>query len=67
MGTDRRNPFLIVSGDKARVQKFTDVLNKNFANASVFHSAYWIEAKYKLANVHPKIILVDEYLFAGQD
>ena len=65
MGTDRRNPFLIVSGDKARIQKLTDVLTKNFANAAVFHSSDWIEAKYKLANVHPKVIFVDEYLPMG--
>lgn len=65
MGTDRRNPFLIVSGDKARIQKITDVLTKNFANTSTFHSSDWIEAKYKLANVQPKVIFVDEYLPMG--
>lgn len=65
MGTDRRNPFLIVSGDKARIQRLNDTLTKNFSNASVFHSSEWAEAKYKLANVHPKVIFVDEYLPSG--
>lgn len=65
MGQEKKNTFLIVSGDKVRVQKCTDILNRNFPNCSVFHSAEWFETKYKLDNVHPKAILVDEYLPKG--
>ncbi|WP_081111832.1 cyclic nucleotide-binding domain-containing protein [Bdellovibrio bacteriovorus] len=65
MGQEKKNTFLIVSGDKVRVQKCTDILNRNFPNCSIFHSAEWFETKYKLDNVHPKAILVDEYLPKG--
>lgn len=65
MGQEKKNTFLIVSGDKVRIQKITDVLSRNFPNCSVFHSAEWFETKYKLDNVHPKAILVDEYLPKG--
>lgn len=61
----RKNTFLIVSGDKTRVRKFTDILGRNFENSTAFHAAEWFEAKYKLDNVHPKVVLVDEYLPKG--
>lgn len=62
MGYEKKNTFLIISGDKIRIQKCSDILNRNFENCSIFHSAEWFEAKYKIDNVHPKVILVDEYL-----
>ncbi|WP_374075687.1 cyclic nucleotide-binding domain-containing protein [Bdellovibrio bacteriovorus] len=66
MGQDnKKNTFLIISGDKTRIQRCTDVLTRNFENSSVFHGAEWFEAKYKLDNVHPKAVLVDEYLPKG--
>ncbi|WII72452.1 cyclic nucleotide-binding domain-containing protein [Bdellovibrio sp. 22V] len=65
MGLEKKNTFLIVSGDKTRIQRCTDVLSRNIPNCSVFHSAEWFETKYKLDNVHPKAILIDEYLPKG--
>lgn len=65
MGQGNKNTFLIVSGDKVRVQKCTDILTRNFPNCSVFHSAEWFETKYKIDNVRPKAIIVDEYLPKG--
>ncbi len=62
MGQDKKNTVLIISGDKIRIQKCTDTLNRHFENCSIFHGAEWFEAKYKIDNVHPKVILVDEYL-----
>ena len=60
--SEDKNMFLIISGDKARITKCSDALTKNFKNASVFHGSDWFDAKYKIDNVHPKVILVDEYL-----
>lgn len=65
MGQEKKNTFLIVSGDKVRIQKITDTLTRNFPNCSVFHGSEWFETKYKLDNVHPKALLVDEYLPKG--
>lgn len=65
MGLEKKNTFLIVSGDKTRVQRCTDVLTRNFPNCTIFHGAEWFETKYKLDNVHPKAILIDEYLPKG--
>lgn len=62
MGQDKRNTFLIMSGDKNRVQMYMEVLSRKFPNTSIFNSSEWFEAKYKLDNVMPKIVLVDEYL-----
>lgn len=61
----KKNTFLIVSGDKSRIGKCTDILNRNFENCSVFSGVDWFEAKYKIDNVHPKIVMVDEYLPKG--
>ena len=60
--SEDKNMFLIISGDKTRITRCSDALTKNFINASVFHGADWFDAKYKIDNVHPKVILVDEYL-----
>lgn len=60
--SEDKNMFLIISGDKTRITKCSDALTKNFKNTSVFHGADWFDAKYKIDNVHPKVILVDEYL-----
>ncbi|QDK39296.1 cyclic nucleotide-binding domain-containing protein [Bdellovibrio sp. NC01] len=57
-----KNTFFIVSGDHGRIDFITDTLSKNFANTSVFHACDWFDIKYKLENVRPKIIFVDEYL-----
>ncbi|NUN05849.1 MAG: cyclic nucleotide-binding domain-containing protein [Bdellovibrio sp.] len=62
MAQDKKNTVLIISGDKIRIQKCTDTLNRHFENCTIFHGAEWFEAKYKIDNVHPKVILVDEYL-----
>lgn len=61
----KKNTFLIVSGDKTRIHRITEALSRNFENCSVFHGAEWFEAKYKLDNVHPKAVLIDEYLPKG--
>ncbi|WP_413558942.1 cyclic nucleotide-binding domain-containing protein [Bdellovibrio sp. HCB209] len=60
-----KNTFLIVSGDPNRITAISDVLNKHFANCSIFHGADWFGAKYKIDNVRPKIIFIDEYLPKG--
>jgi CRP/FNR family cyclic AMP-dependent transcriptional regulator len=60
-----KNVFLIVSGNAQRVTAITETLNKNFANCSVFHASNWFDTKYKIDNIFPKIILVDEYLPKG--
>ncbi|UOF00794.1 cyclic nucleotide-binding domain-containing protein [Bdellovibrio reynosensis] len=65
MGQEKKCNFLIISGDKTRIQKCTDIINRHVPNSSVFCAAEWFEIKYKLANVHPKAILVDEYLPKG--
>lgn len=65
MGSDKRNTILIVSGDKVKTQKLTDILGKNFSAVAVFQSQDWAEAKYKLANVNPKVVFVDEYIPSG--
>ncbi|WP_413568887.1 cyclic nucleotide-binding domain-containing protein [Bdellovibrio sp. HCB117] len=65
MGQEKKNTFLIVSGDKTRIQRCTDILTRNFPNCTVFHGSEWFETKYKLDNVHPKAILIDEYLPKG--
>jgi CRP/FNR family cyclic AMP-dependent transcriptional regulator len=57
-----KNVFLIVSGNSARVTRITEVLNKNYAGCSIFHAADWFETKYKIDNIFPKIVFVDEYL-----
>lgn len=61
----KKNNFLIISGDKNRIDKCTDILRRNFENGTVFHGTDWIEAKYKLDNVHPRVVLIDEYLPKG--
>lgn len=60
-----KNTFLIVSGDPTRITLLTETLNKNFANCSVFHGADWFDTKYKIDNVRPKIMFIDEYLPKG--
>ncbi|MFN8791489.1 MAG: hypothetical protein ACK5Y2_08570 [Bdellovibrionales bacterium] len=62
MGQDKRNAFLVISGDKNRIQDYTEILTENFQSVSVFHASEWFEAKYKLDNVVPKIVYIDEYL-----
>lgn len=60
-----KNVFLIVSGNPQRLTALSEILNKNFSNCSVFHAADWFDTKYKIDNVFPKVILVDEYLPKG--
>ncbi|MBO9666006.1 MAG: cyclic nucleotide-binding domain-containing protein [Bdellovibrio sp.] len=60
-----KNTFLIVSGDSGRITTITEALNKNFSNSSVFHGSDWFETKYKIDNVRPKIMFIDEYLPKG--
>ncbi len=63
--SDEKNIFLIISGDKGRISSCSDALSKNFPHTSVFQAGDWFDAKYKLDNVHPKVILIDEYLPKG--
>jgi FixJ family two-component response regulator len=60
-----KNSFLIVSGDPSRITAISDILNKHFTNCSVFHGSDWFDTKYKIDNVRPKIMFVDEYLPKG--
>jgi CRP/FNR family transcriptional regulator, cyclic AMP receptor protein len=60
-----KNTFLVVSGDKPRISKITEVLGNNFTSCTVFHAVDWFETKYKIDNVRPKIVLIDEYLPKG--
>ena len=62
MGQDKRSTFLIISGNKGRIQNYIEILSRNFSNSSTFHASEWFEAKYKLDNVLPKAVLIDEYL-----
>jgi CheY-like chemotaxis protein len=64
-----KNVFLVVSGNAARITRITEVLNKNYSNCSIFHASDWFDTKYKIDNVFPKIIFVDEYLpkISGMD
>lgn len=57
-----KNVFLIVSGNANRITALSEILNKNYANCSIFHAADWFDTKYKIDNVFPKVIFVDEYL-----
>ncbi|HEY8272780.1 MAG TPA: cyclic nucleotide-binding domain-containing protein [Pseudobdellovibrionaceae bacterium] len=57
-----KNIFLIVSGNSSRITVMSDTLNKNFPNCSIFHATDWFDTKYKIDNVFPKIVFVDEYL-----
>lgn len=57
-----KNVFLIVSGNANRITVMTEFINKNFTNCSIFHASDWFETKYKLDNVFPKMVFVDEYL-----
>ena len=65
MGLNDKNTFLIISADKNRIERCTDVLMKNFPQCAVFKGSDWFDAKYKIDNVHPKAVLIDEYLPKG--
>lgn len=60
-----KNVFLIVSGNGQRITALSESLNKHFASGSIFHAADWFDTKYKIDNVYPKIVFVDEYLPKG--
>ncbi len=57
-----KNVFLIVSGNGNRITAMSEAINKNFSNCSIFHAADWFDTKYKMDNVFPKMVFVDEYL-----
>ena len=57
-----KNVFLIVSGNAHRTTRVTEVINKHYSNCSIFHASDWFDTKYKIDNIFPKIIFVDEYL-----
>jgi len=57
-----KNVFLIVSGDGNRITGLSEILNKNYPGCSIFHAADWFDTKYKIDNVFPKVVFVDEYL-----
>ncbi len=65
MAQDKRQTFLVISGDKSRIQRCTEIISKNFQSISVFHAGDWYQAKDKIDNLSPKIIFVDEYLPKG--
>ncbi|MGZ3805357.1 MAG: cyclic nucleotide-binding domain-containing protein [Pseudobdellovibrionaceae bacterium] len=60
-----KNIFLIVSGNGNRITAMSDILSKNFPNCSIFHATDWFDTKYKIDNVFPKLVFVDEYLPKG--
>lgn len=57
-----KNVFLIVSGNANRITALSEILSKNYPNCSIFHAADWFDTKYKIDNVFPKAVFVDEYL-----
>lgn len=57
-----KNVFLIVSGNGNRITAMSDIFNKNFPNCSIFQATDWFDTKYKVDNIFPKIIFVDESL-----
>jgi len=57
-----KNVFLIVSGNGNRITTMSEYINKNFSNCSIFHASDWFDTKYKIDNVFPKMVFVDEYL-----
>lgn len=60
-----KNVFLIVSNNSQRITAMSESLSKNFANCAIFHATDWFDAKYKIDNVFPKMVFVDEYLSKG--
>ncbi len=60
-----KSVFLIVSGNSSRITAMSEILNRNFSNCSIFHASNWFDTKYKIDNVFPKIVFVDEYLPKG--
>lgn len=60
-----KNIFLVVSADKNRIHKITNTLMSQVQACSVFHASDWFDTKYKMDNVKPKILLIDEYLQKG--
>lgn len=60
-----KNTFFIVSGDPNRIENINEFLMKNYSNTTVFHAADWFDVKYKVENVRPKVIFVDEFLPRG--
>ncbi|WP_413289163.1 cyclic nucleotide-binding domain-containing protein [Bdellovibrio sp. HCB337] len=57
-----KNVFLIVSGNANRITALSEILSKNYSNCSIFHAADWFDTKYKIDNVFPKVVIIDEYL-----
>jgi CRP/FNR family cyclic AMP-dependent transcriptional regulator len=57
-----KNVFLIVSGDGNRITALSEILNKHYPGCSIFHATDWFDTKYKIENVFPKVVFVDEYL-----
>ena len=62
---NNKNTFFIVSGDHNRIENITEILTKNYPNTTVFYAADWFDVKYKVENVRPKMIFVDEFLPRG--
>lgn len=60
--TQDKNVFLIVSGNTERIKHLSEVFNTHYPGCSIFHAADWFDTKYKIDNLFPKIIFVDEYL-----
>lgn len=63
--TQDKNVFLIVSGSSSRIRILSDVFNSHYPGCSIFHAADWFDTKYKIDNLFPKFIFVDEYLPKG--
>lgn len=57
-----KNVFLIVSGNANRITALSEILSKNYSNCSIFHAGDWFDTKYKIDNVFPKVVFIDEYL-----
>jgi len=60
--TQDKNVFLIVSGNAHKITALSDILSKNYPGCSIFHACDWFDSKYKMENVYPKVVFVDEYL-----
>lgn len=65
MANSDKNTFFIVSGEPGRIALITEALGKNFPNTTVFHACDWFDVKYKVENVRPRMIFIDEYLPRG--
>jgi hypothetical protein len=63
--TQDKNVFLIVSGSTSRIKFLSAIFNSHYPGCSIFHAADWFDTKYKIDNLFPKFMFIDEYLPKG--